>query len=63
MNSLGLADQIVPPEHSQMLYNAATQTEFKHKQDFPDAVHKGIFQMYPEVYWKTVNNFINKCTV
>jgi len=57
----GLADNIVPPEHSKTLYNAAHQAEFKLKQDFPDAKHKGIYQMYPDLYFKTINNFINKC--
>jgi len=57
----GLVDPVVPPEHSQRIYNNAVKAEFKHKQDFVEGAHRNLYQMYSSLYWGTISNFMKKC--
>lgn len=57
----GLRDEMVPPLHMQMLYaKAAARNKGCTFVDFPNGMHMDTWLAGGDLYWKTVQSFLQK---
>jgi len=57
----GLKDMLVPPNHTQKLYDSAVSTKFKHKVEFPLGRHGRLWTADDKKYFDEMNHFIWNC--
>mmetsp|Transcript_22487 Transcript_22487/g.31654 ORF Transcript_22487/g.31654 Transcript_22487/m.31654 type:complete len:125 (-) Transcript_22487:142-516(-) len=51
----GLKDMVVPPRHSQALFDNVPYGVYKKKQNFPTCGHQDLWKAYPELFNESFN--------